>query len=156
MECFEENFWLLAKVTSNNFFGRGLQQSWPRHFHTSECSPSLGQVGEDQEEIYYGEERGRNHWKHTFRVVLVWLQKSNPCEHHKTKKLPRGDDMGTLTSNFHQSTNDDELECKEIFIIRWHTIFSHTHNTNVCCWNTYICILVYSLHTWLLLTRCWW
>jgi hypothetical protein len=36
----------------------------------------------------------------------------------KTKKLPRGDDMGTLTSNSHQSTNDVELECKEIFIIR--------------------------------------
>jgi len=33
--------------------------------------PGLGQVGEDQEEIYYGEERGRNHWKHTFGVVLV-------------------------------------------------------------------------------------
>jgi hypothetical protein len=45
----------------------------------------------------------------------------------KINNSPRGDDMGTLTSNFHQSTNDVELECKEIF-----TSFSHTHNTNVC------------------------
>ncbi len=92
MECFEENFWLLAKVTSNNFFGRGhcnkVGQDISTQVSAKSC-PSVGQVGEYQEEIYYGEERGRNHWKHTFGVVLVWSQKSNPCEHHKDKKIAK-------------------------------------------------------------------
>jgi len=38
---------------------------------STESWPSQGQVGEAQEEIHCEKEGRKNHWKHTFEVVLV-------------------------------------------------------------------------------------